>query len=332
MIVVLDESGTHKGSRAIAVAGFVIAKDKIALLGEEWNAILAEHEMRFLHMRDFVPPYGKHSNKSPKERDNLFAKLIAAIHRNVVFGLGAAIELDEFMADTYENALTKRRDLVDSPYEHCVRHCFLQVLGWARERQSDVKFTYFIEQGAARAEHLKAIFGSLKKDKEMQEELQIEEVRFVTKKEFPLTQCADLLAYEIYKELDRKISQSPRATRESLMALYREENDRIGTIDVNHLRNHLGRGAALIEAQVQYLSPELQFKVRCFGLRSLTEEKRETLFTVNPAFRELWRLCLATGELGMPLGEVDPKFLPPNDPELLRELMKNDLAPAKRIP
>ncbi len=52
--------------------------------------------------------------------------------------------------------------------------------------------------------------------------------------------CRPPFAYEMYKELDRKISQSPRATRTSLMALFREKEDRLATIDVNHLRNHLG--------------------------------------------------------------------------------------------
>jgi hypothetical protein len=41
MIVVLDESGTHKDSRAIAVAGFVIAENQTEPLEEEWNEILS---------------------------------------------------------------------------------------------------------------------------------------------------------------------------------------------------------------------------------------------------------------------------------------------------
>ena len=324
MIVVLDESGTHAGSRAIAVAGFVIAEANAEKLEDAWHRVLEENQIETLHMRDFVPPHGRYSDRTAEERQKLFASLIGIIHQHVEFGVGAAIELDEFMQTTYANALLKRPDLVHSPYEWCVRHCILQVAEWAQQKSEAAEFSYFIERGCAGSGKVERTLRSLMANSDLAKNVRLGEFSFVAKSDFPLTQCADFLAYEMYKELDRKISQSPRGTRGSLLALFRD-GDRLATIAPKALMSHLERGASVIEAFVNYLPIEERFKVRCYGLRSLSEEKREAIFSAIPAYRDLRRLCLATGEMGKRLDEVDRKLLPPDDPELILELMKNTI-------
>ena len=320
MLVVLDESGTHAGSRAIAVAGFVVSEERAPILASAWNRTLKRYALKSLHMRDFVPPHGRYSAKAPEERQELFSSLISVIHEHVAFGVGAAIELDRFMNTTYQNAFAKAPQLVDSPYQQCVTRCILQVADWARENAPSENFSYFIEKGCLGAGLVANALDSLRKDAEAQRRLRLNEVRFVSKSDFEITQCADFLAYEIYKELDRRISSSPRATRASLLALVRDD-DRLCTITSNGLREHLRRGASVIEAMVNYLPPTERFKVRCYGLRSLTDEQREQVFSAIPAFQEIWRLCIASGEMGMRLDEVDPKLLPPDDPDLISRLV-----------
>jgi hypothetical protein len=134
----------------------------------------------------------------------------------------------------------------------------------------------------------------------------------------------------MYKEVDRKVSASPRATRATLVSVLRN-GDRLSTITSNALRSHLARGAAFIEAQVNYLPPLEQFKVRCYGLRSLNDEQRESIFSAVPGYRKLWSHCLATGEVGMRLDEVDRKLLPPDDPKLLFDLMKKTIFASEMI-
>jgi hypothetical protein len=240
------------------------------------------------------------------------------------FGVGVAIELDEFMQTTYANALSKRPDLVDSPYGWCVRHCILQVGEWAAQQSEAVEFSIYLEQGCSGRGRVEQALRNLIDNNGSTGKLKLRDFRFVTKADFPLTQCADFLAYEMYKELDRKISGSPRSTRASLLALFRE-GDRLGTITQKTLIDHVTQGASVIEAFINFLPREERFKLRCYGLRSLSEQQREALFGALPAYEDIWRMCLAKGEMGKRLSEVDPKLLPPDDPELIFNLMKKTI-------
>lgn len=321
MIVILDESGTHAGSRALSVAGFVIAQDSIPPLLQEWEGELKRNQIEFLHMRDFVPPHGKYSGRSPEERQRLFTALIEIIHRHALIAVGAAIELDDFMQSSYAHALAKAPDLVDSPYGWCVLQCILQTAEWANENSAAEEITFVLEDGCEGTRKVEERFRGLKADPNLQRKIRLGDMKFVSKKDYPLTQCADFLAYEMYKELDRVISKASRPARRSMLALYRT-GDRIGTIDQKYLRAQLQRGASMLEAIVSYLPPVEQFKVRCFQLRLLTDAKRETVFSILPSMRKVYEMCLACGELGKSLKDIDPKLLPPDDPELMASLME----------
>jgi hypothetical protein len=320
VIVVLDESGTHAGSLAIAVAGFAIYEDRQSVLETEWRQVLDAFGIQKLHMKDFVPPHGKYAGKTAGERSELFKKLIETIHKHSLFGIGAAIELTKFMKTTYASALLKAPHLVDSPYHQCITHCVLQAAQWADAQDDKIQFQYVIEKGCAGSGRVQSVLHQLKGTKDLWKSLRIDELRFATKKDFQLTECADFLAYEMYKEVDRTLSESLRQPRSSLVALIRE-GDQIITVPRSALQNHLARGGAVIEAMTQYLPPEERFRVECFGLRSLDDERRELVFSVKPYLRDVWRRCLATGEMGVKLADVDPKLLPPD--ELVPELMKN---------
>jgi hypothetical protein len=50
----LDESGTHAGSLVTAMAGYVISSEALPLLKSEWLALLSQHEMDELHMKEFL--------------------------------------------------------------------------------------------------------------------------------------------------------------------------------------------------------------------------------------------------------------------------------------
>ena len=49
-----DESGTHTGSRAVAVAGYVSTVEQWERFEVEWQAALAEFGVPYFHMADFV--------------------------------------------------------------------------------------------------------------------------------------------------------------------------------------------------------------------------------------------------------------------------------------
>jgi hypothetical protein len=104
------------------------------------------------------------------------------------------------------------------------------------------------------------------------------------------------------------------------MKLFRE-NDRLVTIDGEIVRKQLYRGYNTIQAIISLLPPKEKFQVRCYGLRSITAEQRELIFKAIPAYRRIYDLCLATGEMGVRLCDLPPEVLPTDDPAVLLPLI-----------
>jgi len=320
MKVFLDESGTHEGSRAVAVAGYLISDDNQARLQVEWAEVLAKWNVKELHMREFVPPHGKYAGMTGEEKIALFSELIATIHKYCVLGVGGAVEMNEFMRTIYARNQQKAPQMVNTPYEWCVRYCVVQVSQWGKENGFEGPIDYVLDDGGGSKEGILRMLTET--SPEVESEHRIGSVTFADSVVHPGLQCADLLAYEMYKEMDRVLSESPRSSRKSFLALFRD-GDRLTTVSNDVLKDSLAEGANAIWAIVSLLPPMFRFKVMCYGLRSVTDEQREAMFSASPFVREIWRMCEASGEMGMRLDEVPEEFMPPDDPDLLMKAMRD---------
>jgi hypothetical protein len=124
----------------------------------------------------------------------------------------------------------------------------------------------------------------------------------------------------MYKEADRRISKSPRNTRKSLVNLF-QTADRLITIDSDNVKRQLYRTYQMVQAIISLLPTKEKFQVRCYALRSITAEQREQIFEAIPAYRKIYDLCLATGEMGVRLCDLPKEVLPPDDPAILMPLI-----------
>jgi hypothetical protein len=317
--VYLDESGTHEAALVTVVAGYAIQESEVALLEREWLDALARHGLRELHMREFVPPYGKHATWTDSDRRALLEPLIALIHKRSLVGIGAALHLDEFTRAIQARSHKKVPELVESAYEWCFRYCTAQAAAFADKREIDGAIDYVLDQGCFDRHCLERAFHRSKESAEIKGRFRLGEIAFRDSEGVPALQCADLLAYEMYKEADRVISDSHRKTRKSFLALFRDE-DRLVTVKPSAVKRQITRGANLIQAQVSLLPPKERFQVTCYGLRSLTNEQREIIFGLVPHYREIYDRCLATGETGMRLADV-PRELVIDDPKIIFPLV-----------
>jgi hypothetical protein len=132
----LDESGTHAGSQVTTIAGYLISSEALPLLEDSWLAVLKKHGMVELHMKEFVPPHGKLSRWSEKQKRAVLEPLIDLIHERSLVGIGAAVEMTEFMTTSRAFAHSKSPDLVESPYQWCLRYCMVQAGAWAEKAGS----------------------------------------------------------------------------------------------------------------------------------------------------------------------------------------------------
>jgi hypothetical protein len=316
MIAFLDESGTHTSSRVTAMAGYVITTDALPLLEKEWCSVLAEYELDELHMKEFVPPHGKHASWDNERKREMLERLIALIHRHSSVGIGAALEMTELMTTSHALAHSKSPELVHSPYQWCFRYC-VQAAAWADASDRTGSIDYVLDGGCSVMGRIHEQFQLSVENPAIREKFRIGSLSFADSKQSPALQCADLLAYEMYKEADRLISNAQRAPRGSFLALFRGD-DRLVTIRQDAIRQEITKGMQINLAMLGHLPAQEKFQVLCYALRHMKPENREVLFNMNPSIQAVYSACIASGEMGKRLDELSRELLPPDDPEWFR--------------
>lgn len=306
----LDESGTYAGSRVVAIAGYVISPESLPVLECEWRSVLEKYGMDELHMKEFVPPGGKYSQWPEEEKRSFIESLIGLIHQYSLVGIGAALEVDAFVANTHAFAHSKSPDLVQSPYQWCLRYSMVQAAAWADKAERTGLINYTLDRGCVSRGHVQRHYALSRENEETRQRFRLGSLVFVDSKEHPALQCADLLAYEMYKEADRVLSSAARPTRGSFLALLRD-NDRLVTIDPDAMKKEVARGAQINMAMLGHLPPKEKFQVMCYALRHMKETNREVLFDLIPSLRNVYGACIATGEMGKRLDELPRELLPP---------------------
>jgi hypothetical protein len=310
----LDESGTHAGSQVTTIAGYLISSEVLPLLEDSWLAVLKKHGMVELHMKEFVPPHGKLSHWSEKQKRAVLEPLIDLIHEHSLVGIGAAVEMTEFMTTSQAFAHSKSPDLVESPYQWCLRYCMVQAGAWAEKAGKPGSISYTLDAGCPSRGKVQRHYDLSRNNEDLSQKYRLGPLAFADSKKVPALQCADLLAYEMYKEADRLLSNSERGTRGSFLALLRD-HDRLVTIKPEPIKRQVIRGMQINMAMLNYLPPQQKFEVMCYALRAMKEKNREVLFEMNPAMRNVYAACIARGEMGKRLDELPRELLPPDDPE-----------------
>jgi hypothetical protein len=321
-ITFLDESGTHDGSRVVTVAGFMLPSENVPELEQEWRSELDRRGVVELHMREFVPPHGSYSGWTAEAKRALFGSLIDIIHRHTRCAVGAAVEIDEFFKNIYRVQMDRYPQLVHSPYSWCMRYCIAQVADRCRNNDVAGPVDYVMDQGNSRRSEAQKEYADAKKDPDLAAQFCLGNLDFADSTTTVGLQCADLLAYEMYKEADRRLSGAARRPRGSFAALLRD-NDRLMTIDPNSLQRKAFQPVAMTFAIVEHLPPKERFQVLCYAIRSITDEQRRALFQAVPAWREVYETCVACGEMGKRLDELPPEVLPPDNPELLMPTVRS---------
>jgi len=226
-----DESGTHDDSQFVVVSGYVSSVQKWVEFSAQWMAALREWGLEFFHMTDFAvkaPPYD--TWEEPERRERL-ARLLAIIKSHTCWS--DATILPRRIFDEVFSARAKR--ICGGAYGLCAAACLLSVAEWLRSKENDGWVAHVFEAGAHGRGELARIFGANIKDPEQKTYLRLLSLRFEDKRDFPPLQAADLLAYELYRDLPRGMGWEQKSPRYPLTALA-EVPHKWGYLDGRQLR------------------------------------------------------------------------------------------------
>lgn len=271
-----DESGTHKGSPAFSLGGFLGKADEWGAFQFEWEAALKDFGLPFFHMASFESRLKGYDWSEDVRRERI-NRLLEIIHRHVLGSFGIVFPLAEYDAVFPEDEIPPGpnvewlapgiagpgaprpgdappnepdirpgaiRRKSGGPYGLAATMLFRSVAEWVVGLPGDPCVAYVMEQGAVGAGQTLKFFQDNYADDNQRRSLRLLSLSFEDKRRFTPLQAADLLAYELHKHLPRQLGQEKRPTRYTLIELAKSPRS-WGTVDAAELRKvHfvLGRG------------------------------------------------------------------------------------------
>ncbi|MEA2561405.1 MAG: hypothetical protein QOH06_2909 [Acidobacteriota bacterium] len=224
----MDESGTHRGSKALCVAGYISSPERWVAFEREWYEALYDFDIGYFHMTDFAvkaPPYDTWTRE---QRISRLSRLIEIINRSAYASVGIGIPLANYKIEF--SAKAKRA--IGSPYGLAAAACFMEFDRLVAARSPTSRIAYVFDILSKGTGPVKSFFES----NERRKRLRLLSLRYEPKTEFLPLQAADILAYELYKHLPRQLGSDLRLPRTRHLRLLAEVEHVWGFLGVNELR------------------------------------------------------------------------------------------------
>ena len=184
-------------------------------------------------MTDFankVPPYDTWSESV--RRQNL-QRLLNIIKAYASMSVGIS-----FQKQAFESIFSKRTQAVcGGAYGFAAICCMMDVSQQIKELEVDGRIAYVYESGATGHGQVSKVFLDNLNDTERKQDLGLLSIAFQPKLDFLPLQAADILAYELHKQLPKALKLSDVAPRYPLKFLA-DIPKRWGFLDGNELQKH----------------------------------------------------------------------------------------------
>lgn len=226
--VYFDESGTHRGSPVMTMAGYVFERRQAKFFSREWQKDIKRLGISHAHMTDCALGFGEYEKLSMNERIRSEELLIKCIKKRSMYGLSVSIVPQQF-----ENIMK------DVPFCHSA-YTFLVLLSVNKIREyikttgQKGRVSYFFESGHQKAAEANNFMNAIPRFG-WTDYYSYSGHCFVDKRiELPL-QAADMLAWQHRHYLIRS-TEGHYQPRKDFIALMREQDDQ-ATVEAHHIRN-----------------------------------------------------------------------------------------------
>jgi hypothetical protein len=194
----LDESGTHDGSPAMCVGGYLFTAPDARRLAEEWAKVRERENIKFFHMADCSqPPSGQLKGKTAEEVLAIKKELIALIRETAAFGAAVAVSVDEYEREAPPGFIAH----YGNAYTTCLHICAGNLLRMA-ERAGNYyngQIAYFFESGHKHQREANERFNNIAKSENAKREWHYTAHRFADKVNHPPCDAADFIAWHFRK-------------------------------------------------------------------------------------------------------------------------------------
>lgn len=229
-----DESGTHAGSEAVAVAGYLATPEEWESFEVEWRAALAEWGLDYFHMSKFANRIGEYASWTEDDRRERFVRLVNITNKHVLGSVGTVIPLALY--DATFSVGGPARAKTGGPYGLAAFCNMMSVADLVRDLRGEPSVAYVLESGAVGRHQITKLLLDNMNDPESQKQFRLLSLAFQDKRQFVPLQAADILAYELYLHLPRQLGRSPRLSRTHNLTLLKSVPSSWGYLNESELK------------------------------------------------------------------------------------------------
>ncbi len=154
----LDDSGTHGGSNAVAVAGYISTADQWVLFESEWNKALEDWGLKHFHMTDFANRVKVYRHWTDEERRTRLARLVGIINRHTLVSIAIVVPVKSFIQTFSKEA----RQIIGGAYGLAAFFCFWKTTEIIDRVYPSSKISYVFESGTRGAGEILKVFQLLR--------------------------------------------------------------------------------------------------------------------------------------------------------------------------
>lgn len=201
LIAYFDESGHSSEGGFVSIAAFVAQEDLWATFNVRWNAVLERHGVPYLHATDLTNFKRIYKDWDEERRRSLAADLIDVIHScGRIAAVGAVLSIDDYRALT-EDQQARLRDPFFPLFQEVVRGTAIEALF----QPSDVKVKMVFSQQDAFGPQAQQLWHLMRQTIDIRKRFDVFE--FANMRSVPGLQAADLLAFELRRYYQNKVSR-----------------------------------------------------------------------------------------------------------------------------
>lgn len=195
----LDETGHSRdeAQKFVGMAGLVAPVMNWEFFDPAWRAALKSFSIQHFHMREFAFSKGPFKGWQENQRQELFGTLLRVINESGAMPIGSILRLDVF-----RSLLEECRTYVPDPYYICMVSCLSLIEGFAVHTDADTVAIVLSEQVEFKRNALR-LFDQIRRDFQIPQRALPPAFRDM--RDVVQLQAADLVAYEMQKEYERRL-------------------------------------------------------------------------------------------------------------------------------
>ena len=217
LVAYFDDSGTHDGSPAVVVAGYLSSAENWRKFNCAWADMLHDAGLTHWHQVHFAHRVNEYAGWAEEKRVEFMKRVIGIVNDTVYGGFVCGVDTVAFRELSCQFPAPPH-----TPYAFCAMVCFKQLEKWTIDNAQSDAIDCTFESGTQGHGEIATIVDELMSDEDGERlEFRLGTVKFEDKKEALPVQAADILAYEFYREAqgDGHVTGEIRQLRKSLRGL-----------------------------------------------------------------------------------------------------------------